>query len=247
MKKGKFIMIDGLDGSGKGEMLKGVESYVRGTDGAIYDIRKFSIKNKAFPDIQDIKNELSGSSLRVVLSGEPTYAGIGAVIRDELINKSGKGYSATSIAHAYSLDREVYYKNYIIPLLEDGIHVVQERGIVTTLVYQSLQDEGMSVEEIMSLPGNKFTLDTPPDLLMITTIDPQHAYDRSVDREKDDNAIFEKLEFQKRVEGAYKSESLQGIFSSRGSQIRYIDTNPPSTIDDTHKKAVSNFIDIISQ
>ena len=97
--------------------------------------------------------------LPFILAFEPTYEGIGAVIRNEIIKKgTGRSYSAATTAQAYALDREVLYRTTVLPALKKQKFVVQDRGLPASLAYQSAQaeisKEKLTVEDILALPGN---------------------------------------------------------------------------------------------
>lgn len=236
MKKGMFVMVDGLDGSGKGVAVTGLREYAESKGMKALDLREYWKKNEGFPDI---------SGFDVIISAEPTFTGMGKKIREEII-KNGTKYTSKETAEAFSKDREELYRKVIIPALEQGKWVFQERGVVTSLVYQPLMDESISLDFVLSLPGNKLCLDHPPDLLAITVIDPEIAMERLGRRkEKADDAVFEKLRFQRKIKNVYESKWLKGLFGKKGSKVVYISTNPPSTEADTKKKIVKAFEEIV--
>lgn len=114
---------------------------------------------------------------REVLSvTEPTHDGIGAVIRTVI--KKDQRFNARSVAQAHALDREVLYRKTVLPFLAAGENrvVIQEGGLISSLVYQTLQaeDEGrpITLTELLELPGNRLELSRRPDLILI--IDPPY-------------------------------------------------------------------------
>jgi dTMP kinase len=232
MLPGKFIMIEGLDGSGKGVAADSLKEYFK--DKKIIDLREYWKENEGFPDI---------SEYDIIISAEPTFTGIGKHIREKLI-KNGTTHSSKEIAEAYSNDRLELYKKIIIPALEQGKIIIQERGVITSLAYQPMMGESYTLEEIKQLEGNKFCLEHSPNLLVITTVKPEVVIERLNSREKRDDAIFEKIEFQKKVEKIYESDWLKKIFEDKGSKVVYLDTNPPKTVEDTKKKIIELFKEI---
>jgi len=230
--KGKFVMIDGLDGSGKGVAVNALKEYVLSKGMKVLDLREYWKENKGFPDI---------SEFDVIISAEPTFTNIGKKIREEMI-KNGSSYTPKEIAEAYSNDRLELYKKIIIPALESGKWVFQERGVISSIVYQPLMDDnGVDLNFVLNLEGNKFCLEHAPDLLVITVVKPEVVIERLEKREKQDNAMFEKLEFQKKLEKVYESEWLKEIFETKGSNVVYLDTNPPKTVEDTKNKIIELF------
>ena len=233
--KGKFIMIDGLDGSGKGVAVDALKEYLASKGKKILDLREFWKKQEGFLDISDYD---------IIISAEPTFTGIGKKIRERLIREGAK-YSSKEIAEAYSNDRLELYKKIILPALAQGKIIIQERGVVTSLVYQPLMKNAYTLEKIKNLEGNKFCLKHAPDLLVIMVVKPKVVIERLKERGKQDNAIFEKLEFQKKIEKVYKSEWLKKEFETKGSKVVYLDTNPPKTVEDTKKKIIELFENLI--
>ncbi len=224
-------MIDGLDGSGKGVAADSLKEYLASQGKKILDLRKYWKEKQGFPDF---------SEYDVIISAEPTFTGIGKQIREKLI-KNGTNSSSKEIAEAYSEDRFELYKKVIVPALEQGKTIIQERGVITSLVYQPTMEDGYALDEIKKLKGNKFCLEHSPDLLVIMVVKPEVVMERLGERDKKDDAIFEKLEFQKNVEKIYENEWLKGLFESHGSKVVYLDTNPPSNIEDTKKKIIELF------
>ena len=155
------------------------------------------------------------------------------------IHDNKRDYSGLSTAHAFSLDREILYKKLIIPALKSGKTIIQERGVVTSLVYQPVQNPGerISLTDVINLHGNKVTLKHAPDLLIITIIDPDISMKRLDGREKKDNAIFEKMIFQRKIAERYSSEWLKKLFETHGSKVVYLETGT-ADIQGTCDKAV---------
>jgi dTMP kinase len=231
MKKGKFVMIDGLDGSGKGTAVNALKENAIDLGKKVLDLREYWETQEGFPNISDYD---------VIVSAEPTFTHIGKKIRDVMI-KNGSIYTPEEIAIAYSEDRFELYNKIIVPAINSGKDVYQERGVITSLVYQPKMKPSYQLEKVMNLPGNKFCLDYPPNLLLITTVDPETAMERLGKRTKKDDAIFEKLEFQKKIQEIYREQWLRDIFESKGTKVSYIDTNKPFTEKDTARKTLEIF------
>lgn len=229
--KGVFIMVDGLDGSGKGTIVTALKDYLEQQGKSVFDLREFwQLKN-------DIPTEHMLADYQVIISSEPTHSMIGKVIREEIIQDNGREYSGLSTAHAFSLDREILYKKLIIPALQSGKIIIQERGVVTSLVYQPVQHEKLSLMDLISLPGNKLALKHAPTLLLVTVIDPDISMKRLDGRAKKDNAIFEKIVFQRKIAERYQSDWLKKLFENHGSKVVYLDTSTDD-ISGTCNKAI---------
>jgi dTMP kinase len=230
--KGQFVMIDGLDGSGKGVIATALRDYEQKKGKKILDLREYWEENAKIPEIEEVQE------YDIIISSEPSSAMIGKVIREEIISKNTRKYSGLTTAHAFSLDREILYKKLLVPAMQQGKTIIQERGVITSLVYQPVQLEKITLMDIIRLPGNAFALKHAPSLLLITKIDPDIAMQRLKEREKQDNAIFEEVFFQRKIAARYNSDWLQKIFEKNKTRIEYIDTNPPKTIENTKDKAI---------
>ncbi len=229
--KGKFVMIEGLDGSGKGVAVNALREYAESKGKKILDLREYWKTHEGFPDHSDYD---------VIISAEPTFTNIGKKIREKLI-KNGSEHSPQEIAKAFSDDRLELYQKTLLPALEAGKWVFQERGLVTSIVYQPLMENGPILEQVKALEGNKFCLEHAPDLLVITVVDPEVVIERLGQRLKKDDAVFEKLEFQKKAKKDYESTWLKELFETRGSKVEYLETNPPKTVEDTKRKIIELF------
>ena len=165
----------------------------------------------------------------VVKLCEPAFDGVGKVIRKEIIRQdTGRSYSALTTAMAYALDREVLYKTRVLPALKNGAFVLQDRGLPASLAYQTAQakvnGEKLSMEDILSFPGNRLALENAPGILIIPDVDVSTAMKRIEERDKKDNSIFENPRFQKSVRAVYFSKKFEKIFSNAGTKIVFVDT-----------------------
>ncbi len=208
--KGKFVMVDGIDGSGKGVILETIkENYEH-----IFDLREYTKENNTFPKLEEINQD-------VIISAEPTNLYVGAAIREQLLKGEHK-YSAMTTAHAFALDREILYNDFIIPALKAGKTIIQERGIVSSLVYQPIQLEKLTLRDLINIQGNKLAIKNAPDYLIIVKANPEVIASRI---NKDENGIFDNLFFQRKVEERFESEWLKQIFERFGTKVLYLDGN----------------------
>lgn len=225
-----LIMIDGIDGSGKSTDVQAWKEYLADQGNAIFDLKHYWQTNGKYPELEELK------SYDFIFSCEPTYAGVGKVIREELV-KVGTNYPHRAIIEAFSLDRLVLYNKIIIPLLAMDKIVIQDRGVSTSLAYQSLQSAEFDFAKIAQFPGNALALANRPDHLVIAKISADKAASRLSGRfDKNDNAIFEKLDFLKKASENFYSPEFQKIFTDRGTQIHYL--NAESEIDIMKQEAI---------
>ncbi len=133
--KGKFIVFEGIDGSGTSTQIKLVTSY-------LFD------KNKNYD---------------VYLTREPTRNF--KEIREKLKSGKDVNQNAEWYANAFLKDRKYHVNNYIIPMLEKGTHVLSDRYKHSTLAYQSTQGMDLNklikMHEGLIIPDITFILDCP--------------------------------------------------------------------------------------
>ena len=218
-----FVVVDGLDGVGKGVFLDTIVEEAKKEGKKVFDVHGFWKHNDFHPSPDEIINHYDA-----VLTSEPTFAGLGRYIREELILRNGRNYSPEVVASAYALDRQILYQQLLLPLLEAGLDVYQSRSFSTSIVYQrqTALDEGreFSVDEILALPGNAFCYRYPFDHLIIPTIDDvQEALRRTAARDKDDNCIFENIDFQLKIKEHYDSAEFKDVFTKVGTNLVYMD------------------------
>jgi dTMP kinase len=225
MKKGILVMVDGIDGSGKGVIVKTLADWALTKQMKIFDLKNYWKEKRAFPEPEEL------SDYDVIISNEPTFAMVGQAIREEIIRENNRHYSAWTTAQAFSLDREILYRRVIIPALEQGKIIFQERGVTTSVIYQPIQEEPLKLEKIMELPGNKLALEYRPDLLIIAQVDQGEAMARLAERDKKDNSIFEKLPFLQKISERYATPWFRELMEVRGSKFVYLKTD--KTVYDT--------------
>ncbi|MFW6449981.1 MAG: dTMP kinase [Nanoarchaeota archaeon] len=232
MGSGKFIMVDGLDGSGKGTAVTGLKEHFESQGKKIFDLREYWQHTNDIPEVEDVMD------YDVICSAEPTFSMVGKVIREEIVRTNQRQYSGMTTAQAFALDREILYKKLIIPAKKAGKIILQERGVTTSLVYQPVQNEKLQLKEIIKIPGNHVAIKNAPNILIIVKVTPETAIERLNAREKKDQAIFENLVFQRKVQYRFESEWLKKLFTHYNSRLVYLDTNPPATVEDTKKRAI---------
>ena len=229
--KSFFVIVDGLDGSGKGAIVDAFQRWAESKGLKVLDLRTYCREKNVFPTADEI------SAHDAIVSSEPTFCYFGKAIREELVRISDVKYSAMSIAQAFALDREVLYKRVIIPALRMGKYVFQERGLSSSLVYQPVQ-EHIQISELLRLPGNKLALEHAPNVLMIVTVKPETVIGRLGIRQKADYSIFDNLSFQRKLDARYRSDWLRQLFEQHGSKVFYISSDEPKSVDETQREAV---------
>lgn len=223
MKRGRQVVVDGLDGVGKGVFLNTFVEEAKKDGKRVFDVHAFWKDHDYHPSPADLVENFD-----VVLTSEPTFCGIGRYIRGELVAKNGRSYSPRAVAEACALDRHLLVEQLELPLLEAGVDINKSRSFSASITFQrqSALDlgENLSIAEIMSLPGNTYCAQHPMDYLVIPTIvDAAEVMQRIAGREKDDNCKFENLDFQLKLKPHFESEEFRNLFASLGVKLVYMD------------------------
>ena len=104
--------------------------------------------------------------LKVHLTHEPSKNEIGHLLRQYLKNND---IPPSTDALLFAADRDLHYKKEIKPKLDQGYIVISDRYIESSIIYQSVQTDDISIEWIKQI--NKFA--GSPDLTIILDIDPK--------------------------------------------------------------------------
>ena len=147
MKKGLFIVVDGIDGSGKSEIVKMLHNYL------------FS-KSKKY---------------RILTTREPTNGKYGKQIRLMLRKEKNPESSSKKLIGLFLKDRKEHLKNTIEPVLKKSNKhelniVLCDRYYYSTIAFQSAQ--GLDIKSIISKnkrfrkPGIAFILDVKPSVAL---------------------------------------------------------------------------------
>ena len=156
MKNGLFIVVDGIDGSGKSEIVKMLHNYL------------FS-KSKKY---------------RILTTREPTNGTYGNQIREMLRREKDPKSSSEKLMELFIKDRKEHLKNTIEPFLNNSSKhelniVLCDRYYYSTIAFQSAQ--GLSINEIV----NKNIKFKKPDLSFILDVEPSLALKRIEYRAKE--------------------------------------------------------------
>ncbi len=211
-------MVDGIAGSGKSTLLRAVQNWSELCHHRVFRLSEWT--DVTPPRFQDI-NEYD-----VYFTYEPTRTWIGRAIRYELSQKE-EPYGGEELAHAFALDRQIMYRRLIIPALQAGKTVIQDRGISTSLVYQPIMPGGLPLEQIMNLPGNKLALAHAPNALILTKLPAEEAVKRIETRDDDPKGVFGQLTFLKQLQTRFEEPWLKHLFESNGSRVFELDTSGP--------------------
>lgn len=140
---GKFIVFDGLDGSGQSTQA-----------GALVDF------------LNESKQKLKFGHTGAYLTKEPTSSLIGGLIRSQLTHDWKSSQECLQLL--FSADRVHHLEKEIIPLLERGVTVVCDRYFFSTIAYGSLDIKDrkwlLDLNKNFLLPDLTFLLKVSPKI-----------------------------------------------------------------------------------
>ncbi len=156
MQKGIFIVVDGIDGSGKSEIIKMIHNYL------------FS-KHKKY---------------RILTTMEPTNGKYGSKIRQMLRKEKNPKSSSEKLMDLFIKDRQQHLKNTIEPFLKKSSNhelniVLCDRYYYSTIAFQGSQ--GLGIRDIIA--KNKGF--RKPDIAFVLDVEPSVALERIEYRKKE--------------------------------------------------------------
>ncbi|PIO06998.1 hypothetical protein COT47_01960 [Candidatus Woesearchaeota archaeon CG08_land_8_20_14_0_20_43_7] len=218
----RHIVAEGIDGCGKGTAVEAMKLWAEENNLWCFDLGLFCRRHKRFPRMDEIEQQ-------VIIAQEPTYAPVGRTIRQVLTKV--EGYSAKTLAHAFALDREMYYRDVVIPAKEAGKFIFQERCVMSTLAYQGTMDPELT-EYVLDLEGNRLALKNGPDLVLHINVDVSAAIRRIEMRSDERNisrSIFENADFLIRVKERFKSTWLRDLMEMHSIRVVDLDNDFPKS------------------
>lgn len=172
--RGRFIVLEGVDGAGTTTQARRLESWLR-------------IEGRA-----------------VHLSREPSNGPIGSLIRQILTGRLVAGASddapasqvrGETVALLYAADRLDHIQAEVEPVLDRGIHVVSDRYVLSSFAYQS---RDCPLEWVRSL--NRYAPE--PDLTILLRVPPDVALER-IARTRSRRERFEQATVLEHVASTY--------------------------------------------
>lgn len=192
MEKGLFITFEGPEGAGKTTV------------------------------IAEIDKRLERMGKDTVLTREPGGIRISEKIRSIILDNAHQEMDGRTEALLYAAARRQHLVEKIIPALEEGMIVLCDRFVDSSLAYQGFA-RGLGMDEVMSI--NQFAIeDKMPDLTIFFDISPEEGLQRiEANAGREQNRLDnETLQFHKNVYEGY--ERLQEKYAER---IVSIDASKP--------------------
>ncbi len=166
MARGKFLVLEGIDGSGKTTQAWFLAR-------ALLNLSKYN---------------------HVIFTREP-YKQV--EIR-KILRQDDDPYSqAEKLAFLYAEDRKHHIKELIKPNLDNGIRVISDRYLVSTLVYQSTR--GADFNKLLKMHSGL----PVPDLIIIVDVPAKTAKKRMKKEARDEQKFEKNLEFMEKLRKKY--------------------------------------------
>ncbi len=194
MIRGDFIVFEGIDGSGT-------------TTQAAAIGKKFSEIGLPAHVTQEPSSGPVGSVIRQILTGRLMVRAAEALMKP----------TWRSMALLFAADREDHLQSEMMPNLEEGVNIVCDRYVYSSVIYQSLSTGYEGAEEWIK-EINRFARE--PDLVIYLRVDPEEALRRRIERDRKAE-LFDDPEFQQQL--AEKYEKLSQMFP--GTPIVTVDAN----------------------
>ncbi|MEM1945405.1 MAG: dTMP kinase [Candidatus Caldarchaeum sp.] len=149
---------------------------------------------------------LRSRGVKTVLTGEPTHMAVGRLIKEGL--RSGGKYSEEVMALLFAADRLMHAEKVIKPALRNGMTVVSDRSVISSLAYQAVATRRRKWVGWINRYAAK------PDVVVYISLKPEKALKRlrrfSAQR-------YERLRFLKAVDRMYR------LVLRRGWRVVWVD------------------------
>ena len=154
--------------------------------------------------ITKIYDRLKAEGRQVVLTREPGGIRIAEKIRTVILDTDNIEMDAKTEALLYAAARRQHLVEKVIPALDEGVIVLCDRFIDSSLAYQGYA-RGLGIDEVLQI--NQFAIgNTMPDLTVFFDINPEEGLSRiAQNNEREMNRLDkENVSFHEKVYEGYK-------------------------------------------
>ncbi|MCA9384794.1 MAG: hypothetical protein KC582_02355 [Candidatus Magasanikbacteria bacterium] len=213
----KIFVFEAIDGAGKDTLARTILDTLAQGGRRVFDAIEFQKEYGQLP-LPDHPDVLKAEFLLVCEPSYVTHRGASYRLRDHIV--PGSQTSQRTLVKMYGEDRLALYEQLVIPFLKTGGTVIQVRGLSSSLAYQPAVDPSITLDEIMSEPGNQLELRYAPKALLVLSISNKEAERRRKARgPKEDPSIFDAEAVQDACRTNYHSQELRKIFTDQGTRI----------------------------
>ncbi|HBN83193.1 MAG TPA: dTMP kinase [Clostridiales bacterium] len=171
-RKGLFIVIEGIDGSGKSTQIENLKAYFH------------------------------EKGLDVVVTREPGGTRIGEKIRGIVLDPENQEMDSLTEMFLYAASRAQHVAELVQKSLDDGVHVICDRFVLSSYVYQGIA-RGIDLEIVKKV--NAVAMQgLVPDITFFINIDDDEAFRRRAKRMSSDRIENEDKAFHLKVFKGYR-------------------------------------------
>lgn len=175
MKRGLFITLEGPDGSGKTTQMESIRAF------------------------------LNQRGEKAIITREPGGTPIGEKLREIILSRESEEMDPLAEAMLYAAARAQHVTQVIKPAIEEGIHVICDRFIDSSIAYQGY---GRGLGDSVSIINAYAVQGWMPDITFLLKLDPALGRKR-IEEEARDRIEMEKAEFHSRVFAGYRELERQ--------------------------------------
>ncbi|MBO4234908.1 MAG: dTMP kinase [Firmicutes bacterium] len=167
--RGIFITVEGGDGAGKSTQLANIKQY------------------------------MEDRSISAIFTREPGGTEIAEKIREIILDPENEGMEPLTEALLYAASRAEHVRKVIAPALEDGLAVVCDRFLDSSIAYQGY---GRGLGKVVEMINEPAVAGYIPDLTILLDLEPEVAMARISNRGHD-RLETESQDFHERVHQGY--------------------------------------------
>ncbi|KKQ22673.1 dTMP kinase [Candidatus Wolfebacteria bacterium RIFCSPLOWO2_01_FULL_38_11] len=193
MEKGKFIVLEGGEGAGKGMVIE-------------------DLKNR-FAHWREMGVYQNGAAYNMVFTREPGGTNISEEIRNVLMNKIYGKMSVLTELFLFCSARAQHIDELILPALFSGKNVICDRFEYSTFAYQIFGREYHELKDVFNLLNSVARRTVEPDIVIYLDVEPEIGLERKA-KSKDGHCTrfdAEKLEFHNRVRDGFLNQYFAAI------------------------------------
>ncbi|MBO5286165.1 MAG: dTMP kinase [Clostridia bacterium] len=198
--KGKFITFEGCEGAGKSKQIKLLREY------------------------------LQRNNIKYVLTREPGGAVLSEKIREILLSSDNAEITPVTEALLFAAARAQHVNDVIKPSLEQGVLVLCDRFIDSSLAYQGVAN-GLGFDYVEQI-NNRAIDGCYPDATIFLKITPEEAFSRKGGADLNDRIEQSGMDFHKKVYSGY-------LTASKVYTDRFLPIDCSGTVMETHNKIIN--------
>ncbi len=150
--------------------------------------------------IDAIKNYFNKRGFKTLVSREPGGIKIAEEIRSIILDKENTMMTPWCETLLYAAARVQHLEEKVIPALNDGVVVILDRYIDSSLVYQGIA-RGVGIDNVIK--ANSYAMNYMPNITFFLDVKPEVGLKRLSGRDKMDRLDLETIDFHNKVYNGY--------------------------------------------